>query len=101
MAAASLKPVTLTPGAVTLADLRAIHAGAPFSIAAAWAGVEAAAASVRRIVQSGRTVYGVNTGFGLLAQTRIGDDKLEILQRNLILSMLAAWVRRWSALWCA
>jgi len=58
MAAASLKPVTLTPGAVTLADLRAIHAGAPFSIAAAWAGVEAAAASVRRIVQSGRTVYG-------------------------------------------
>ena len=87
MEAPSLKPVMLTPGAVTLAELRAIHAGAPFDIdASAWAGVEAAAASVRRIVQSGRTVYGVNTGFGLLAQTRIGDDKLETLQRNLILS---------------
>ncbi|MCC5995758.1 MAG: histidine ammonia-lyase [Oceanicaulis sp.] len=85
--AASLKPVTLTPGAVTLADLRAIHAGAAFDLdASAWPGVEAAAASVRRIVESGRTVYGVNTGFGLLAQTCISDDKLETLQRNLILS---------------
>jgi len=84
---ASPKPVILTPGAVTLADLRAIHAGAAFELdASAWPGVEAAAASVRRIVESGRTVYGVNTGFGLLAQTRISDDKLEILQRNLILS---------------
>ena len=35
---------------------------------------------------SGRTVYGVNTGFGLLAQTRIPDDRLAELQRNLILS---------------
>ena len=34
----------------------------------------------------GRTVYGVNTGFGLLAQTRIPDDKLAELQTNLILS---------------
>ncbi|MCH8489661.1 MAG: histidine ammonia-lyase [Oceanicaulis sp.] len=80
-------PVTLTPGAVTLDGLRAIHGGAAFKLdASAWPGVEAAAASVRRIVESGRTVYGVNTGFGLLAQTRIGDDKLETLQRNLILS---------------
>ncbi len=85
--AASPRPVLLTPGAVTLADLRAIHGGAAFELdPSAWPGVEAAAASVRRIVESGRTVYGVNTGFGLLAQTRIGDDKLEILQRNLILS---------------
>ena len=39
-----------------------------------------------RILDSGRTVYGVNTGFGLLAQTRIPDDRLAELQRNLILS---------------
>lgn len=85
--AASPRPVILTPGGVTLADLRAIHGGAAFELdASAWPGVEAAAASVRRIVESGRTVYGVNTGFGLLAQTRIGNDKLEVLQRNLILS---------------
>jgi histidine ammonia-lyase len=52
----------------------------------AWAAVEASSAQVGRIVESGRTVYGVNTGFGLLAQTRIPDDRLEELQRNLVLS---------------
>src|SRR5688500_2936080 len=46
----------------------------------------AAAASVERIVASGETVYGVNTGFGLLASTRIPDDRLAELQTNLILS---------------
>ena len=45
-----------------------------------------AAASVDRIVASGETVYGVNTGFGLLANTRIPDDRLAELQTNLILS---------------
>ena len=45
-----------------------------------------AAASVERIVASGETVYGVNTGFGLLANTRIPDDRLAELQTNLILS---------------
>src|SRR3954447_3569105 len=48
--------------------------------------IAAAAASVERIVTSGETVYGVNTGFGLLADTRIPDDKLAELQTNLILS---------------
>src|SRR4051812_47382012 len=48
--------------------------------------VAAAAASVDRIVASGETVYGVNTGFGLLANTRIPDDRLAELQTNLILS---------------
>ena len=44
------------------------------------------AASVERIVAGGETVYGVNTGFGLLANTRIPDDRLAELQTNLILS---------------
>jgi histidine ammonia-lyase len=79
--------VTLRPGAVTLAELRAIWGGAPVALAEeGWSAVEAAAAGVEKIVASGRTVYGVNTGFGLLAQTRIPDDRLLDLQRNLILS---------------
>jgi len=41
---------------------------------------------VDRIVAGGETVYGVNTGFGLLANTRIPDDRLAELQTNLILS---------------
>ena len=48
--------------------------------------VATAAASVDRIVAGGETVYGVNTGFGLLANTRIPDDRLAELQTNLILS---------------
>ena len=82
-----MEPIRLRPGSVTLAELREIWSGAPVELAGeAWEKLASAAASVERIVQSGRTVYGVNTGFGLLAQTRIPDDRLLDLQRNLILS---------------
>jgi histidine ammonia-lyase len=77
----------LTPRAVTLAQLRAVWDGAPIELApSAWSALDDAAASIARIVASGRTVYGVNTGFGLLADTRIAEDRLLDLQRNLILS---------------
>jgi histidine ammonia-lyase len=80
-------PVTLRPGSVTLAELRAVWSGAPVALAAeGWRAIEQSAACVGKIVAGGRTVYGVNTGFGLLAQTRIPDDRLLDLQRNLILS---------------
>ncbi len=44
------------------------------------------AAAIERIVAGGETVYGVNTGFGLLANTRIPNERLAELQTNLILS---------------
>jgi histidine ammonia-lyase len=79
--------IEFAPGSVTLAQLRAIWEGGPVSLAAsAWSALDAAADSIGRIVASGRTVYGVNTGFGLLAQERIAADRLLELQRNLILS---------------
>ncbi|WP_106639798.1 histidine ammonia-lyase [Allosphingosinicella vermicomposti] len=79
--------ITLHPGSVTLAELRAIWSGAPVALdERAYAAIDAAADNIAKIVASGRTVYGVNTGFGLLAQTRIPDDKLAELQTNLILS---------------
>lgn len=43
-------------------------------------------AIIEDIVTRGDTVYGVNTGFGLLAQTRISEGELAALQRNLVLS---------------
>lgn len=49
-------------------------------------GIEAANAFVDKIVASGEVAYGINTGFGLLAQTRIPNEQLELLQRNLVLS---------------
>ena len=48
--------------------------------------LDAGAEAVRRIVADGKPVYGINTGFGKLAQTHIADDQLELLQRNLVLS---------------
>ena len=78
---------TLTPGTVTLDQLRSIWSGAPAHLDdSALAAIDAAAAAVDRIVASGKTVYGINTGFGLLAQTRIPGAQLADLQRNLILS---------------
>jgi histidine ammonia-lyase len=82
-----MTPIAINPGSVTLDDLRPIWEGAPAELVdTGWEALDAAAESVSRIVGSGRTVYGVNTGFGLLAQTRIANDRLEELQRNLILS---------------
>ena len=51
-----------------------------------WEKVEASHATVLRVLASGKTVYGVNTGFGLLASTRIADNDLAKLQSNLVLS---------------
>ena len=51
--------------------------------------IASANALVDKIVASGDAAYGINTGFGLLAQTRIPNEQLELLQRNLLLSHAA------------
>src|SRR3954447_10770546 len=77
----------LNPENLTLEQLRRLWAGAPARLDdASLQRIDAAAASVDRIVAGGDTVYGVNTGFGSLANTRIPDDRLAELQTNLILS---------------
>jgi histidine ammonia-lyase len=77
----------LNPEKIDLATLRQLWCGADARLDdASLQRITAAAASVDRIVASGETVYGVNTGFGLLANTRIPDDRLAELQTNLILS---------------
>lgn len=48
--------------------------------------IESGARIIADIVDSGTTVYGVNTGFGLLANKVVGREDLEALQRNLVLS---------------
>jgi histidine ammonia-lyase len=79
--------VRLNPDVITLDQLRQLWRGATARLDdASMQRVADAAASVERIVASGETVYGVNTGFGLLANTRIADDRLAELQTNLILS---------------
>lgn len=81
----------LKPGQLTLADLKAILEQ-PVRVRlddSCLPGIEAAAKVVADVMVEGRTVYGVNTGFGLLANTRIEADELETLQRSIVLSHAA------------
>ena len=80
--------LTLQPGQLSLADLRNVWQQAvQVQLAdSARAGIEAAAATINAIVRKGEAAYGINTGFGKLARTRIPDEQLDTLQRNLILS---------------
>jgi histidine ammonia-lyase len=57
--------------------------------AAAQARGAASRALIERIVAEGQTVYGVNTGFGKLADVRISNDHLAQLQTNLVRSHAA------------
>jgi histidine ammonia-lyase len=78
----------IVPGRLALDELQALHAGGGrLEIdAAAWAAVEASAAVVQRAAAGSAPVYGVNTGFGKLASTRISAEDLATLQRQLIRS---------------
>ena len=79
--------LTLDPTNIDLATLRRLWQDEPCKLdGASLDRIRASAASVERIVASGETVYGINTGFGLLASTRIPAERLAELQRNLILS---------------
>jgi histidine ammonia-lyase len=80
--------ITLDPGHVKLADLRHIYAGkVKLQLTAeAHAAMQASASAVDEIVKNARVTYGINTGFGKLASTAIPPDRLEELQRNLVLS---------------
>ena len=80
--------LSIRPGALTLDELQAIHAGGRLLAidAAARQRIRASAAVVQRAAAGDAPVYGVNTGFGKLASTRIDADRLDALQLNLIRS---------------
>ena len=54
-----------------------------------WPASSEAAVCVDAAVAAGATIYGINTGFGKLANVRIAPDQLEQLQVNLIRSHAA------------
>ena len=53
---------------------------------AAVSAINESAQTVQNVLQRGETVYGINTGFGLLANTRIPPERLTDLQRRIVLS---------------
>jgi len=87
--------MTAVPGSILLSgnDLTfaqlydvAIH-GANVSLApAAVERMKASRAIVDRLVASGQTAYGINTGFGKLASVRISAEQVRQLQVNLVRS---------------
>ncbi|MFL1460691.1 histidine ammonia-lyase [Roseococcus sp. DSY-14] len=80
----------LLPGQAGLDLWRAVWRGeTPRLDDACKPAVEAGAATVAAIVAKGEAVYGINTGFGKLAQVRIPDADLLTLQRNIVLSHAA------------
>ncbi len=88
---ADMNTMTLTPGQLSLSQLYYVwrHPVQLRLDASAIDGINASVACVNDIVAEGRTAYGINTGFGLLAQTRIADEDLQNLQRSLVLSHAA------------
>ncbi len=78
----------IQPGKMTLAQVRCVFEGhVPVRLSeSANADIHKSVDCVNRVVAENRTVYGINTGFGLLAQTRIANEDLEALQRSLVLS---------------
>ena len=88
-----MNTLKIKPGEMTLEDLRKVlsqpvHVGLDETAEEA---VEASRETVASIVARHETVYGVNTGFGLLANTRITDKDLLQLQRNIVFSHSAGF----------
>ena len=81
----------IKPGSAPISLWRQIAAGAgPVRLPEkAWADIARSRGLIEQALASGRAIYGVNTGFGKLAQTRIPDADLKLLQRNLVLSHAA------------
>ena len=82
------RPLPLQPGHLTLIELHGFwRAWKPIALESqAWTGIEAAAEAVENVIREDRTVYGVNTGFGRLARTRIETDQVGELQHRLLQS---------------
>ncbi|MEE8345251.1 MAG: histidine ammonia-lyase [Woeseiaceae bacterium] len=73
---------------ISLAELRAAWQS-PITVTIGKSAAQRIAASnahIAAVLAGGEQVYGVNTGFGQLAQVRISDDELAHLQKNLVRS---------------
>ncbi|NNC22695.1 histidine ammonia-lyase [Salinisphaera sp. USBA-960] len=80
--------LTLSPGQMTLAQSRQVFE-MPLQVALpdnADDAIQRGVDCVDQVLAEDRTAYGINTGFGLLAQTRIEKEQLEELQRSLVVS---------------
>src|SRR5436309_11949262 len=80
--------VLLTGNDLTFAQLYAVALGGEDTglAPASFEKMNASRAAVERLLASGATAYGINTGFGKLASVRISPDEVRQLQVNLVRS---------------
>ncbi|MHC5024391.1 MAG: histidine ammonia-lyase [Planctomycetota bacterium] len=85
------EPLALDGGPLTLADVESVaRLGRPVRLAEdARRGIDSARAVVDAAADGNAPVYGVNTGFGSLAQVRIEPADVRAIQRNLVRSHAA------------
>lgn len=86
-----MQTLRIVPGQLNLAQLKQLDLN-PHIIEldpACFSEIEKSAATVAKVIEEDRVVYGINTGFGLLANTRIDASELEVLQRSIVLSHAA------------
>src|SRR5947199_10840864 len=78
----------LTGNDLTFAQLYAVALGGEDTglAPASFEKMNASRAAVERLLASGATAYGINTGFGKLASVRISPDEVRQLQGNLVRS---------------
>src|SRR3990167_392926 len=83
--------LTLNPGELSLTDCRLLmDASTQLSLHPdCLPPIHAAQQVVEEVIRSDKIVYGINTGFGALANTRIDKADLERLQRSIVLSHAA------------
>jgi histidine ammonia-lyase len=87
--AMSIPPLTLDGRSLTVADVVRAARTPGVHVAldpAARAELVRSRGLVEAAIASGQTIYGINTGFGKLANVRIAPDQLDQLQVNLIRS---------------
>jgi len=87
----NLSPVVIGERDLSLSELEQFWLNpAPVQLASGCrSAVDASALIVEQVSAGDAAVYGINTGFGKLAQTRIDVADTRVLQRNLILSHCA------------
>ena len=79
--------IKLDGNTLSTTEINLVSLGEKVEVASnAWNNVDASRMVVERILSSGETVYGINTGFGALVSEVIPEDDLATLQVNLIRS---------------
>ncbi|TKB43288.1 histidine ammonia-lyase [Thalassotalea mangrovi] len=88
-----MSQLNIVSGQLSLADLRRVSREAVKITldSSCFDAINKSAEAVQKVIREDKVVYGINTGFGLLANTRIKTEELELLQRSIVLSHAAGY----------